>query len=29
MHYFIEQSVTNSYHRYGNLGMRGLKVNKV
>jgi RHH-type proline utilization regulon transcriptional repressor/proline dehydrogenase/delta 1-pyrroline-5-carboxylate dehydrogenase len=29
MHYFIEQSVTNSYHRYGNLGMRGLKVNRV
>ncbi len=24
MHYFIEQSVTNSYHRYGNLGIRGL-----
>ena len=25
LHYFIEQSVTNSYHRYGNLGIRGLK----
>ncbi len=24
MHYFIEQSVTNSYHRYGNLGIQGL-----
>ena len=24
LHYFIEQSVTNSYHRYGNLGARGL-----
>ncbi|MDT8337831.1 MAG: bifunctional proline dehydrogenase/L-glutamate gamma-semialdehyde dehydrogenase [Sulfurimonas sp.] len=25
LHYFIEQSVTNSYHRYGNLGIRGLE----
>lgn len=25
LHYFIEQSVTNSYHRYGNLGVRGVK----
>ncbi|WP_345978719.1 bifunctional proline dehydrogenase/L-glutamate gamma-semialdehyde dehydrogenase [Sulfurimonas sp. HSL3-2] len=25
MHYFVEQSVSNSYHRYGNLGLRGLK----
>jgi RHH-type transcriptional regulator, proline utilization regulon repressor / proline dehydrogenase / delta 1-pyrroline-5-carboxylate dehydrogenase len=25
MHYFIEQSISNSYHRYGNLGFRGLK----
>lgn len=25
LHYFIEQSVTNSYHRYGNLGVRGLE----
>ncbi|MCK9454050.1 bifunctional proline dehydrogenase/L-glutamate gamma-semialdehyde dehydrogenase [Sulfurimonas sp.] len=24
LHYFIEQSVTDSYHRYGNLGARGL-----
>jgi RHH-type transcriptional regulator, proline utilization regulon repressor / proline dehydrogenase / delta 1-pyrroline-5-carboxylate dehydrogenase len=24
MHYFIEQSVSDSYHRYGNLGLRGL-----
>ena len=25
MHYFIEQSISNSYHRYGNLGLKGLK----
>ncbi len=25
MHYFREQSVSNSYHRYGNLGLTGLK----
>lgn len=25
MHYFIEQSVSDSYHRYGNLGPRGLQ----
>jgi len=25
LHYFIEQSITNSYHRYGNLGIRGLE----
>jgi RHH-type proline utilization regulon transcriptional repressor/proline dehydrogenase/delta 1-pyrroline-5-carboxylate dehydrogenase len=25
MHYFIEQSISYSYHRYGNLGLRGLK----
>lgn len=25
MHYFIEQSVSNSYHRYGNLGLKGLQ----
>ncbi|WP_345991564.1 bifunctional proline dehydrogenase/L-glutamate gamma-semialdehyde dehydrogenase [Sulfurimonas sp. HSL-1716] len=25
MHYFVEQSISNSYHRYGNLGYRGLK----
>ncbi len=24
MHYFYEQSVSNSYHRYGNLGRKGL-----
>jgi RHH-type proline utilization regulon transcriptional repressor/proline dehydrogenase/delta 1-pyrroline-5-carboxylate dehydrogenase len=24
MHYFIEQSISNSYHRYGNLGLQGL-----
>ncbi len=24
MHYFIEQSISDSYHRYGNLGLRGL-----
>ena len=24
MHYFREQSVSNSYHRYGNLGLKGL-----
>lgn len=24
MNYFVEQSVTNSYHRYGNLGIQGL-----
>jgi RHH-type proline utilization regulon transcriptional repressor/proline dehydrogenase/delta 1-pyrroline-5-carboxylate dehydrogenase len=25
MHYFIEQSISDSYHRYGNLGLTGLK----
>ena len=25
MHYFREQSISNSYHRYGNLGLKGLK----
>ncbi len=25
MHYYSEQSVSDSYHRYGNLGLRGLK----
>ncbi|WP_373072978.1 bifunctional proline dehydrogenase/L-glutamate gamma-semialdehyde dehydrogenase [Sulfurimonas sp.] len=29
MHYFIEQSVSNSYHRYGNLGIQGLTVEEV
>jgi len=24
MHYFTEQAISDSYHRYGNLGMRGL-----
>jgi RHH-type proline utilization regulon transcriptional repressor/proline dehydrogenase/delta 1-pyrroline-5-carboxylate dehydrogenase len=24
MHYFIEQSISDSFHRYGNLGLRGL-----
>ena len=24
MHYFVEQSISDSYHRYGNLGLRGL-----
>jgi len=25
MHYFYEQSISNSYHRYGNLGRKGLQ----
>ena len=25
MHYYVEQSISHSYHRYGNLGSRGLK----
>lgn len=25
MHYFVEQTLSNSYQRYGNLGLRGLK----
>ncbi|MFT7003993.1 MAG: RHH-type proline utilization regulon transcriptional repressor/proline dehydrogenase [Sulfurimonas sp.] len=29
MHYFIEQSISNSYHRYGNLGIQGLVVEEV
>lgn len=29
MHYFIEQSVTNSYHRYGNLGIKGLRLKEI
>jgi RHH-type proline utilization regulon transcriptional repressor/proline dehydrogenase/delta 1-pyrroline-5-carboxylate dehydrogenase len=29
MHYFIEQSVSNSYHRYGNLGIQGLNLEEV
>jgi RHH-type proline utilization regulon transcriptional repressor/proline dehydrogenase/delta 1-pyrroline-5-carboxylate dehydrogenase len=28
MHYFIEQSISDSYHRYGNLGLQGLEKNK-
>ena len=29
MHYFIEQSISNSYHRYGNLGIQGLIIEEV
>lgn len=29
MHYFIEQSISNSYHRYGNLGIQGLTIEEV
>lgn len=29
MHYFIEQSISNSYHRYGNLGIQGLIVEEI
>ena len=29
MHYFIEQSVSNSYHRYGNLGIQGISLEEV
>ncbi|UFH60125.1 proline dehydrogenase family protein [Sulfurovum mangrovi] len=29
MHYFIEQSVSNSYHRYGNLGIQGLHLKEI
>lgn len=29
MHYFIEQSISNSYHRYGNLGIQGLHVKEI
>ena len=25
LHYFAEQSISHSYHRYGNLGARGTK----
>ncbi len=25
MHYFIEQSISDNYHRYGNLGLKGLE----
>jgi RHH-type proline utilization regulon transcriptional repressor/proline dehydrogenase/delta 1-pyrroline-5-carboxylate dehydrogenase len=29
MHYFIEQSISNSYHRYGNLGVQGLSIEEI
>jgi len=29
MHYFVEQSVSNSYHRYGNLGIQGIRLEEV
>ena len=29
MHYFIEQSISNSYHRYGNLGVQGIVLKEV
>lgn len=29
MHYFIEQSISNSYHRYGNLGIQGLSLEEI
>lgn len=29
MHYFTEQSISNSYHRYGNLGIQGLHLEEV
>jgi len=29
MHYFVEQSISNSYHRYGNLGIQGLVVEEL
>ena len=29
MHYFVEQSISNSYHRYGNLGIQGLTLEEV
>lgn len=29
MHYFIEQSISNSYHRYGNLGIQGVHLEEV
>ncbi|GKT12097.1 MAG: RHH-type transcriptional regulator, proline utilization regulon repressor/proline dehydrogenase/delta 1-pyrroline-5-carboxylate dehydrogenase [Thiomicrorhabdus sp.] len=28
MHYYIEQSISNSYHRYGNLGIKGFNAAK-
>ncbi|MFT7878938.1 MAG: bifunctional proline dehydrogenase/L-glutamate gamma-semialdehyde dehydrogenase [Sulfurimonas sp.] len=29
MHYFVEQSISNSYHRYGNLGIQGLHLKEL
>jgi RHH-type transcriptional regulator, proline utilization regulon repressor / proline dehydrogenase / delta 1-pyrroline-5-carboxylate dehydrogenase len=29
MHYFVEQSISNSYHRYGNLGIKGLTLKEL
>ena len=29
MHYFVEQSISNSYHRYGNLGIQGLSIEEI
>lgn len=29
MHYFIEQSISHSYHRYGNLGIQGLHLEEI
>jgi len=29
MHYFVEQSISNSYHRYGNLGIQGISLSEV
>ncbi|QSZ42707.1 aldehyde dehydrogenase family protein [Sulfurimonas aquatica] len=29
MHYFVEQSISNSYHRYGNLGIKSLTMKEL
>ncbi|GIT99798.1 bifunctional protein PutA [Sulfurovum sp. TSL6] len=29
MHYFIEQSISNSYHRYGNLGIQSIRLEEI
>jgi RHH-type proline utilization regulon transcriptional repressor/proline dehydrogenase/delta 1-pyrroline-5-carboxylate dehydrogenase len=29
MHYFTEQSISNSYHRYGNLGIQSIKLEEI
>ena len=29
MHYFVEQSISNSYHRYGNLGIQGISLKEL